>query len=281
MKKILKKCLPPLVTDAYRFIKKKLKTAPAEWEYVSNVWPAAGIHASVKGWNVQEVLDTYKRKFDLFEERLKEVSPLGFSPEFVSKGSNNLVLHNTNMCFAYVLALSARGNSSLKVLDWGGGIGQYYALSRALLPQIDIEYHCKEVPFLAEYGRQLFKNAHFFADETCFENSYDLIFASGSLHYSEDWPSLLVKFAKASSKYVYITRLPVLPTHPSFTVVQRAYAHGYNTEYIGWFINRAEWLKSAEAAGLKLVREFYIGENPVVHRAPEQCEYRGYLFRKG
>jgi hypothetical protein len=61
-------------------------------------------------------------------------------------------------------------------------------------------------------------------------------------------------------------------------VVQRPREYGYETEYPGWFINRRELLDAAAEAGLEHRREFLIMERPVVPGAPEQCEYRGFLF---
>ena len=64
----------------------------------------------------------------------------------------------------------------------------------------------------------------------------------------------------------------------SFVVVQRPYVHGYDTEYPGWFLNRAEFLAAADGLGMRLVREFLIQERPFVPDAPEQADYRGFLF---
>ena len=43
-------------------------------------------------------------------------------------------------------------------------------------------------------------------------------------------------------------------------------------------LNREEFLTCADAIGLKLVREFIVGHRPLIYRAPEQNEYRGFLF---
>jgi hypothetical protein len=84
----------------------------------------------------------------------------------------------------------------------------------------------------------------------------------------------------AAAGFLFVTRLPVVQTHASFVFVQRPYAYGYNTEYWGWCLNQAEFLAQASQAGLTLVREFVTGEAPVITDAPEQCEYRGFLFQR-
>jgi hypothetical protein len=50
-------------------------------------------------------------------------------------------------------------------------------------------------------------------------------------------------------------------------------------EYLGWCLNKAEFLAEASKLGLTLVREFVIGEQPPIANAPEPCQYRGFLFR--
>ena len=155
----------------------------------------------------------------------------------------------------------------------------YFLLTKSLLPNVEIEYHCKDVPILAEYGAQLFPEQHFHADESCLERTYDFVFASTSMHYTEDWQGLLASFARATQGYLFVTRLPTVLEAPSFVFVQRPYAYGYNTEYMGWCLNRTCFLDEASKLGLVLVREFVTGECPSISRAPEQCQYRGFLFR--
>ena len=102
--------------------------------------------------------------------------------------------------------------------------------------------------------------------------------SSSSLQYSEDWRQDLRKLARAAA-YVYVTRIPVVFEAPSFVTLQRAYVYGYGTEFLGWFFNRQELLEAASQARLAFVREFLLGPHARVWRAPEQTEYRGYLFR--
>ena len=73
-------------------------------------------------------------------------------------------------------------------------------------------------------------------------------------------------------------RLPSVLHANSYAFVQRPYVYGYNTEYLGWCLNRDEFLQQASSAGMRLVREFVTGEQPFIDNAPEQCLYRGFLF---
>lgn len=185
------------------------------------------------------------------------------------------------MCFAYALALAAAGRSKLSLLDWGGGVGHYGAISRVLLPRVDVEYHCRDLPLFCRAGRDLFPQGTFHErEEECLARRYDLVLASSSLQYSQDWQRVAGRLARASGSYLLITRLPVVERVPSFVVVQRPRDLGYPTEYLGWFLNRGEMIRAVEAEGVALVREFLIAEWPWVYRAPEQGDYRGFLFRR-
>ena len=251
-----------------------------EWEYIPEGWQALKTDPNIKGWNVESVLEAYKANWPNFLKTLEGTLPFGISPESSSQAYTNFIFHNLMMTYAYALSLSTRHKSSISMLDWGGGIGHYYLLSQNLVPALEIDYHCKDVPVLAEHGRSLFPKAHFYTDETCLERKYDFVLVSGSFQYSQDWVSALKGLAQATGGYLFITRLPIAHQAPSFVIVQRPYQYGYNTEYLGWCLNRGEFLQCAQKLGLELIREFVVEPLPPIHRAPEQPEHWGFLFRK-
>jgi putative methyltransferase (TIGR04325 family) len=250
-----------------------------EWEYIPEGWAYALIHPEVKGWNVQNILDVYKEKWPQFVSMVQGTGALGVAHESALNTNVDVNSHNAIMAFGYALGLATHQKTCVTMLDWGGGIGHYYLLAKALQPGVEIMYHCKDVPLLAEYGAQLFPQQYFCSDERCLDQTYDFVLASTALHYTEDWKSLLQRLAGATSGYLYIANLPSIKQTPSFVFVQRPYQYGYNTEYLGWCINRTEFLHTAELAGLDLLREFVYGYQPVIQGAPEQNSYLGYLFR--
>jgi len=251
-----------------------------EWECIPEGWGAEESDPAIKGWNVQTVLDAYKAKWDAFLKTTQGAAPFGLPPEAISSASNaDLPYHNGVMVFGYCLALASRNKEAVSMLDWGGGIGHYYLISRALLPDLKIEYHCKDVPLLAQHGASLFPEALFHSDESCLLRRYDFVMAGTSLHYARDWRAALGGLARATGGYLLVTGLPVVHTAPAYVFVQRPYPYGYDTEYLAWCLNRSEFLENAPGLGLRLVREFITGYRPPIKGAPEECEYRGYLFR--
>ena len=279
LKETVRLVTPPLFIQAIERL--RVRRERVEWEHVPEGWAYARTHPEIRGWNVQDVLEAYKAKWLQFEEMVEGSGPLGVAHESSLVTNQDVFAHNAMMSFGYVLALAARDSKRVSMLDWGGGIGHYFLLAEALLPEVEIEYHCKDVPVLSDYGARLFPGQHFYADDRCFARVYDLVMASTAMHYVEDWQALLQRLAGATRNYLYIAQLPTVLEAPSFVFVQRPYKYGYNTEYLSWCLNRAEFLGVAERSGLHLLREFVYGHQPFIHGAPEQNAYRGYLFRAG
>ena len=89
------------------------------------------------------------------------------------------------LAFGYVLARAARGRERLSLLDWGGGPGHYAVLARALLPEVELEYHSRDLPALVALGRELLPRATPSTTTTrASSGRYDLVVASSSLQYS-------------------------------------------------------------------------------------------------
>lgn len=283
-RQVLRDLTPPILWPTLRKLRVALskgnsKPEAKEWEYIPEGWAYAETRGDVQGWNVPDILAVYQRKWPRFVALVEGAGPLGVAHESDLSTNSDVNSHNTIMSFGYSLALAAQRSKAFSILDWGGGIGHYYLLAKTLLPRVTIEYHCKDVPLLAEYGAQLFPQQRFYADESCLERTYDFVMASTSMHYTEGWQDLLAGLAKATRGYLYISRLPTVLKTRSFVFVQRPHAYGYNTEYLGWCLNCGDFLKEAEKLRLTMIREFVVAERPSIANAPEQCQYRGFLFR--
>jgi putative methyltransferase (TIGR04325 family) len=253
---------------------------PTEWEYVPEGWARP-----VPGWTVDGVAEAYADRWPSYVEALSGPGPLGIEhgvPTGERVDRYDRAAHNTIVSYGYAAALAGHGARRLSILDWGGGLGHYEPLTRALLPGVELEFHCKELPAVADRGRRLSPDVPFHDDDSCLERRYDLVLASSSLQYAEDWRHLLLSLGKATAGYLFVTRLPVALRASSFVVLQRAYRYGYKTEYLGWVVSRQELLREAASARLELVREFLLSAWFSAAGAPEDpVEHRGYLFRSG
>lgn len=251
-----------------------------EWEYVPEGWAWDRVPGAREGWDVESVARMYAERWPMFSETLQGTDPVGalhVVPTGCAISRNDLVSHNMAMVFAYVLALSSRTRDVLSVLDWGGALGHYHALARALMPEVELEYHCKELPAVCQQGRRVSPEVNFHESDACLERSYDLVLASGAIQYAEDWTELLTRLARAAGVYLLITKVPVTDV-PSFVTLQRAYEYGYDTEYLGWALNREEIRTAAQRAGVELVREFFLSAILDIPDAPGRIHHAGFLF---
>jgi putative methyltransferase (TIGR04325 family) len=263
--------LPPFLSDAIRYVF-------SDWEYCPQGWPA---DPGIKGWNHQSVAIAQEKHWPILVHNLEGRGPLGVSHFPTSLGRDDRGDHNTMMSYAYVLALAAKDKNKLTILDWGGGLGHYYLYSKALLPDVRIEYHCYDLPNLCRVGKELLPEARFY-DSTAglFEKQYDVVISSSSLHYCKQWQEVFHQLASVAGRFLYIARLQTILREPSFVVVQKPHHFGYYTQYPSWFLNRQEVLRCAENSGMELLREFVFAEEWFVKRAPEKGESRGFLFRR-
>lgn len=245
--------------------------------YAPDGWRTQLTKGPNKGWSVDSVIDTEKSKWEAFCKNLEGAGPLGFSHENTDLSlvrSPNF--HNVHISYAYVLALTAHKKDSISVLDWGGALGHYYLVGKAVLPGVAIDFHVKEVPLMAEAGKRLNPEVHWYDDESCLKRDYDLIMMTGSIPYMEDWADVLHRVARSVKEYLYIARLPVVDHSPSYIATQQL----YNSQMLHQVFNQTEFLDTVKDTGLNLVREFVVGDRPYIKGAPEQCEVRGWLFRR-
>jgi putative methyltransferase (TIGR04325 family) len=232
-------------------VRLKHANTPPEWEYLPKGWAYAQRHPDNQAWNDPSILEVYRRKWPVFERLVAGSGPLGIAHESDLTTDSDLLSHNLVLTFGYVLGLAAQGRSAVSMLDWGGGIGHYCLLARALLPGVALEYHCKDMPLLASAGMELLPEGHFYSDESCLNRYYDLVMASTSLHYSQAWQATLAGLSGATGRYLYLASTPIVLDAPSFVFVQRPRSFGYRTEYLAWCLNRQDLLAGVEGLGLR------------------------------
>jgi putative methyltransferase (TIGR04325 family) len=253
---------------------------PPEWEFVPEGWARPA-----RGWDVEEIAEAYRAKWPSFRDAVEAAGPLGVNHETplgcpVLRDDRDA--QQTVLVFAYALLRAARGRDRLSLLDWGGGPGHYAVLAHALAPGLELDYHSRDLPALVALGSELLPQHSFHADDSCLERRYDLVVASSSLQYAEDWRGTLARLAGATGGFLLVTRVPLALRAPSFVILQRVQRYGYGTEYLGWVFNRGELLAAAAAAGLALAREFVLPAWLSAAGAPEDpVEHRAFLLAPG
>lgn len=277
-KDLVRQILPPFVLAVLRQLKRSdaqpvLQYAPEGWNTVPP--------GSENGWDRDIVVQAEAAKWDQFRRNLEGTGPLGFSHEHTDLTvTRNVDFHNVHLTFAYVLTLAAQQKKELSVLDWGGGLGHYYLLGRAVLPNVQLQFDCREVPLMCEQGKELCPEVTFYSDDACLDKTYDLVMVNGSLGYFKDWKDVLARLCDSVGKYLFLTRVLTVQRSPSFVVLQRTEVYGYNSDMLTQVLNEDEILGIVRERGLRLVREFVVGEAPTIVGAPEQCRDCGWLFER-
>ena len=275
IEKILKLLIPPIVINGVHAVQNMFRKP--DLEYAPDGWQTKLTNGQNQGWSVDSTVNNERAKFDAFCRNLKGPGPLGFSHEHtdlsVIRDPN---FHNVHISYAYVLALAAHKKDRISVLDWGGSLGHYYLVGKAVLPDVTIDFHVKEVPLMAKAGKQLNPDVHWYDDERCLERDYDLIMVTGSIPYIEDWADTLGRISHSVKEYLFLFRFPIVEHSPAFVAIQRI----YNSQMLHQQLNQNELLEVVKNTGLTLVREFVVGDRPYIKNAPEQCEIRGWLFKR-
>jgi putative methyltransferase (TIGR04325 family) len=248
-----------------------------EWELLPAWLPADRL----RGWDSAGVFETQAARWQQFVDLLRQPGPLGISIESsAAAGRENFWAHNLVMTYGYVLGRVLRGHGrKLKMLDWGAGSGHYYHITRTLFPDLELRYTGFDLPRLCATGRQFLPQATFVEDAgQATGERYDFVLAGSSLWYSPDWKLTLRSLAAAANPWIYLTRMIFIRQQPTCVAIQRPWRYGYDTEYQCWILNQAEFLQEAEACGLQLQREFYLGQSPLIAGLPETGAFRGFLF---
>jgi putative methyltransferase (TIGR04325 family) len=254
-----------------------------EWEYVAEGFAGAspGTRAAI-GWDAEDVARAYRDKWPAFLDAVSGTGPLGVNHEVLTGAPidrHDVTAQDTHLALGYAVARTPRSGSRLSVLDWGGALGHHFVVIKQLYPELDLDYHCRELPAVCAEGRDTVPEVTFHEDDGCLDREYDLVLASSVLQYAEDWRALVGRFARSARGRVFITRLPwATDGHDSFVVLQRADAYGYATEYLGWVFNRGELLDAAEDARLRLEREFILYEDIRIPGAPDGMTHSAFLF---
>lgn len=258
------------------------RAGAAEFTPVGTSWPEESTTGSA-AWD--EMADRLVERWPAFLAACEGTRPLDVAHEAAGgEHRRNDAFHNTYVTFGYVLGASAGRTDpgrALSVLDWGGGLGHYFVLARALLPGLALEYHVKDLPAVCERGRTLLPEVTFHeTDAVCTRRTFDLVVASGALHCVADWRSSLSLLAEATDGRLFVTRLPVMAATPSTVVTQDASAHGFSSPLHEWFLNRDEFLGAAHDLGLVLLREFLVDETLDTGAMLERPAVRGFLFER-
>lgn len=177
-----------------------------------------------------------------------------------------------------------RGQTEL--LDVGCGDGKYFSLlkDKSIFPY-NISYTGSEVDkVLVNSNKVKHKDGRFILSKvekiSAKDRVFDLVFCSGTLHYSLDnWKQGIRELGRVSKKNVVVTRMPLSKSNQEFYVRQIVVSvYGISTYY---FVvpSKKEFEKIAKDAGFKILSSNTSSENYRILGAKGTIRLYQYLLR--
>jgi len=123
-----------------------------------------------------------------------------------------------------LLSLELGRKGSIKILDFGGGVGIHYALCQRYLRNPQIDYTVLDLPEVVSRGKEFFsdtKDIHFTDSMPSPKRTkFDMIILSSVLHYIDDYRKLLKDITSGyNPDILFLSRLPAGEI-PDFVTMQ-------------------------------------------------------------
>lgn len=260
----LKSMVPPFLWNIGKDVKRRLLRSVDHYAYAPRGWATPLPAKSQDYWHA--LIARQRSECETLIARIQRGEP-------ALTADRQDVKH---VIFGYVLAMTAHEKPRVTVLDYGGNLGDYYWLARALVPDVALEYHCKELPNMAAAGQAVSPAVFWHTDDSCLARRYDLAMFSGVMQYLPEWQDILRRAAAATDNYLFVTDVATVRTVPGFLATERS--GGATGLY--QLLNRDEIIGTIQRTGLRLIREFEMDPHPMIAHAPEQPTRAGWLFQR-
>jgi len=170
----------------------------------------------------------------------------------IQKSPESAVGYQTSLLPVIVAMAGNLKKDKLKILDFGGGLGNTYLLmSSGCVQQTEFEFCIVESQEICRKAKELFKNdknIHFYDKLPKDIKKFDIIHLGSSIQYIEDWKGLLAEFSKYNSGYILLADVPA-GNIPTYATVQNY----YEAKIPYWFFNINDIINAMSAVGYGLV----------------------------
>jgi putative methyltransferase (TIGR04325 family) len=264
-RRVLSAVVPPCLWNWFRALFGGVWRVP--------VWPVP--HAAAVGWAVAAA--SAAKSYEEGCRRMTQGAALCYLPaeEPAAWFYGDPQFHHRIVQLGLVAARKSGIRDALSILDYGGGFGAHAHALHRLLPGLRCQYTVCELPEFCELGRKLNPDVRFVSSFAEAGTGYDLVYASGSVQYTQDWQKLLCDLCAASTGEVFVTRTPFVVKRETFVTMQRA----YGTVYPGWIFNKNEFIQTMEKVCSRKLKEVFVnGRGLAVRGAPEPNVHLGLLF---
>jgi len=160
---------------------------------------------------------------------------------------------------AVAASMIDKTNKTLRILDFGGGLASSYLPLIAMLPvDVNLDFVVIENKEICDAGNKLFESDHriSFLTDLPSNKSFNIVHAGSSMHYIDDWYSLLEIFSELKPDKLIFADLPAGDID-SFVTTQ--YYYGRKIPVRFWNIN--EFIEKVEKLGFRMVMKSRYSSN--------------------
>jgi putative methyltransferase (TIGR04325 family) len=239
-----------IVPSTFLKIIEKLKNRAIRKNYFEGKYSSfKEIKDSYTGYHGTSVYESKKKQLDYLLNYSREESLA------VARMSNNqqiITLSEWPFIFSFLSALCLRGSKEIKVLDFGGNVGNHFFTLEKLSFCRDekniVNYAIVETEECLEAIKKLkIDNLRFFLeiDEAInfLDNQIDLFIASCSLPYVEYPYNILEKVKSTNPTYILMNRMPMISDSTDFCSIQHVNDENIFTATIpAWFFSKKKLL---------------------------------------
>ena len=160
-----------------------------------------------------------------------------------SGGAIPSIANTTDYALPFVAALAVPSVRSLRILDFGGGMGTSYVQLRTMLPRgRAVDFTVVENPAVCRAGEALFAAEEAMRFLTAMPpppERFDIVHFGSSLHYVEDWKGILAAAVALQPDYILFADLPAADNRTFVTLQnfheRRIPVHFWNVEeFVGY-----------------------------------------------
>jgi len=260
----LKRFVPPVVADFYRYIRDARSSRRHIWKGIYQHYrdvPTTGL-----GYNSERLAEdtfTYTKHVLALAERYRTIP-------IEAVGEHALL--------PLVVALIRKNSVPVRILDFGGGMGiAYIHLRSSVVGDGDaVDYHIVENAVVCKLGARLFggeRCIHFHSALTPELSGLDIVYMSSAIQYIEDYAGLLKRLCAYQPQYFLFVKLSAgdIPTYAT----AQMNLPGTTVPY--WFVSVNEIIQILSAEGYILAfksaleREYNQDNFPPSHRLGRAC----------
>jgi len=213
--------------------------------------PVAGTYGSFAevpgptGYNTEENL----RSLLIYCERRADELLAGDFPHSLQRNLQNNILVG--------VAASMLGRQRLRILDYGGGLGQSFITLAAGIPdyQRRIDYAICDLPDTIAYAKanDIYSRRGIhcirFVNDLSEIARCDLAYLGSVLQYHPDWRGLLAAIAKLRPSTVVLNQVPIVMQPPTFVMSQKISSRSRQPY---WVFNIRELVEAFSESGFRL-----------------------------